>query len=356
MKFAFKVKFYHITIKKYHFGVFDFKIVDLQVKPCAMNYILQSFFLFFTPAMICSLPVLSQTSTPTMISSELLYDARAQLGEGALWNHNTQTFWWVDIEGKLFQIFDPATGENQSWNVGQRIGTVVPDQQGNAIVALQDGIYRLILADGTLQLLAKASHDPERFRFNDGKCDPAGRLWVGSMPMDGSQETAGLYRMDLDYTLTRVLDGVTISNGIVWTADHSTMYYIDTPTMEVREYSFDKETGDIEFRRVAVTVPREMGFPDGMSIDEEDKLWIGHWAGNGIYRWDPLTGELLAKVEVAAKNVTACDFGGQNMDQLFITTASVGMSEEEREQLPHAGGVFWANPGVKGAKSFFFGR
>ena len=306
--------------------------------------------------MIFCLPVFSQTTSTKMISSELLYDARAQLGEGSLWNHKTQTFWWVDIEGRKFHIFDPATGENHTWDVGQRIGTVVPDQQGNAIVALQDGIYRLRLADGSLELLAQALHDPQRFRFNDGKCDPAGRFWVGSMPMDGSQETAGLYRMDHDYTLTRVLDGVTISNGIVWTADHSTMYYIDTPTMEVREYAFDKKTSEIEFRRVAVTVPQGMGFPDGMSIDKEDKIWIGHWGGSAVYRWDPVTGELLAKVKVAAKNVTSCDFGGEHMDQLFITTASVGMSEEEREQLPHAGGLFIANPGVKGAKSFFFGR
>jgi len=291
-----------------------------------------------------------------MIKSELLLNSRSQLGEGALWNHKTRTFWWVDIEGALFHIYNPATGENDTWDVGQRIGTVVPDQQGNAIVALQDGIYRLRLADGSLDLLAKAHHDPQKFRFNDGKCDPAGRLWVGSIPMDGSRETAGLYRMDHDCTLIRVLDGVSISNGIVWTADHSIMYHIDTPTMEVRAYAFDKKTGEIEFRRVAITVPPGMGFPDGMSIDKEDKIWIAHWAGSAVYRWDPLAGRLLAKVEVAAKNVTSCDFGGENMDQLFITTASVGMSEEERGYMPHAGGLFIAKPGTTGVKSFFFGK
>ena len=305
--------------------------------------------------MFVMLPVAISQET-VMIQSKLLLDSRSQLGEGALWNHKTQTFWWVDIEGMLFNIYDPATSENRSWDMGQRIGTVVPDQQGNAIVALQNGIYRLKLTDGSLELLAKAPYDLARFRFNDGKCDPAGRLWVGSMPMDGSQETAALYRMDHDYTLTRMIEGVTISNGIVWTADHSTMYYIDTPTMEVREYAFDVETGEIEFRRVAVTVPQGMGFPDGMTIDEEDKIWIGHWAGSAVYRWDPFTGQLLAKVEVAAKNVTSCDFGGENLGQLFITTASVGMSDEERKQLPHAGGLFITNPEVKGVKSFFFGR
>jgi sugar lactone lactonase YvrE len=307
--------------------------------------------------LIIKLNVMAELKTDVPVtSSELLYDGKARLGEGAFWNHETNTFWWVDIEGETFHIYDHETETSKSYPVQQRIGTVVPDKDGNAIVALQDGIYRLFLHDGSLTLLAKADHDPERFRFNDGKCDPAGRLWVGSMPMDGSRETAKLYRFDHDYTLKPMLDGVTISNGIVWTADKTKMYYIDTPTQQVREFRYNNSTGEIEFSRVAVEVPRELGHPDGMSIDENDRLWIGHWAGHAVYCWDPLTGQLIAKVEVAAKNVTACDFGGKNLDKLFITTASVGMSEEEREQLPKSGGMFIAFPGVKGAKSHFFGK
>ena len=291
-----------------------------------------------------------------VIESQLLIDSKAQLGEGAIWNHKTNTFWWIDIEGGHFHIYNPATEKNITYPVHQRIGTVVPDSEGNAIVALQDGIYRLFLEDGSLELLAQADYDTEKFRFNDGKCDPAGRLWVGSMPLDGSRETAALYRFDKDYTLTRMWEGVTISNGIVWSADKTKMYYIDTPTMQVKEFAYDLQTGTIEFTRIAVEIPDGMGYPDGMSIDENDRLWIGHWAGHAVYCWDPHSGDLIARVEVAAKNVTSCDFGGENLDKLFITSASVGMSEEEREKLPHSGGVFMADPGVTGARSYFFGE
>jgi sugar lactone lactonase YvrE len=296
------------------------------------------------------------TQNIPVIDSQLLFDGQASLGEGALWNHETQTFWWVDIEGGLFHIYNPQSKENTTYPVHQRIGTVVPDVNGNAIVALQDGIYRLFLADGKLELLAKADYDPTKFRFNDGKCDPAGRLWVGTMALDGSRETAALYRFDTDYKLTRVLEGVTISNGIVWSADKTKMYYIDTPTQQVKEFHYNLETGEISFSRIAVEIQRELGHPDGMTIDENDRLWIGHWAGYAVYCWDPYTGDLISKIDVAAKNITSCDFGGQNLNQLFITSASVGMSAPEKEQLPHSGGLFIATPGVRGTKSFFFGK
>lgn len=291
-----------------------------------------------------------------IIESKLLLDVSARLGEGAFWNHQTNTFWWVDIEGKSFNIYDPATQENTSYPVPHRIGTVVPDQGGNAIVALQDGIYRLILKDGTLELLARPDYDTSRFRFNDGKCDPAGRLWVGTMPTDNTKETAALYRLNHDFTLTRVLEGISISNGIVWTADKKTMYYIDTPTQQVKEYKYNHRTGEIKFTRVAVQIQRELGSPDGMSIDQDGNLWVAHWGGRAVYCWNPRTGDLISKIEVAAKNVTSCAFVGPNLDEMFITSASIGMSDAEKEELPNAGGLFRANPGVKGVRSFFFGK
>lgn len=306
-----------------------------------------------------SLIIISMSSskeTFPVIPSELLYDSQSSLGEGAFWNHQTQTFWWVDILGKQLHIYDPATENNTSYTMPQLIGTVVPDQDGNAIVALQDGIYRFYFQDESLELLAKADHDPNKFRFNDGKCDPAGRLWVGSISMDGSKETAALYRMDTDYTLKRVWEGITISNGIVWSADNTRMYYIDTPTQQVKEFNYDNETGDITFSRVAVEIQHELGSPDGMAIDENNNLWIGHWGGLAVYCWDPVSGDLITKVDVAAKNVTSCAFSGENLDQLIITTASVGMSDEEKNNLTDSGGLFLAIPGVKGVLSPFFGK
>ncbi len=289
-----------------------------------------------------------------VIESQLLLDAQAKLGEGAFWNHRTNTLWWVDIEGKNFHIYDPVTQSNKTYTLAQRIGTVVPDQDGNAIVALQDGIYRLFLHDGSVELLAKADYDPQKFRFNDGKCDPSGRLWVGTMALDGTKETAALYRLDKDLTLTRVLEGMTISNGIVWSADRSKMYYIDTPTQQVKEYAYNDESGEVEFTRVAIQIQPELGHPDGMTIDEHDRLWIGHWAGGAVYCWDPISGDLISKVDVDAKNITSCHFGGEDLKQLYITTASVGLSPEEKETFPLSGALFIALPGVKGTHSFYF--
>jgi sugar lactone lactonase YvrE len=291
-----------------------------------------------------------------ILKSEMLLNLNSKLGEGALWNHQTNTFWWVDIESGLFHIYDPASKKNTTWPVHQRIGTVVPDKGGNAIVALQDGIYRLQLNNGSLELLAQAPYDPVKFRFNDGKCDPMGRLWVGTMALDGSRETAALYRMNHDYNLVKVLDGITISNGIVWSADGRTMYYIDTPTQQIKEFAFDPSTGNIRFTRVAVQIQRELGSPDGMAIDEKGNLWVGHWGGNAVYCWDPRSGDLITKVDVEAKNVTACAFTGPELDQLIITTASIGMSEEERKQLPLSGSLFKALPGIKGSRIHFFGK
>jgi sugar lactone lactonase YvrE len=314
---------------------------------------------FFTLMLLSLFLISNKMANPTVnipvIQSEILIDLNSQLAEGALWNHQTQTLWWVDIENGIFHIFNPETGKNTSYRVKQRIGTVVPDQNGHAIVALQDGIYRLLLKDGSLELLARADYDPEKFRFNDGKCDPAGRFWVGTMALDGSKETAALYRMDHDYRLTKVLEGITTSNGIVWTADKKKMYYIDTPTQQVREFDYDLYSGNIRFMRVAVQIPTSLGSPDGMSIDENGNLWIAHWGGRGIYCWNPHSGELITKVEVDAKNVTSCAFGGPLLNQLFITTAMIGLSEEDKKAYSESGSLFVAMPEVKGTESWFFG-
>ena len=151
-----------------------------------------------------------------------------------------------------------------------------------------------------------------------------------------------------------MIDSVTISNGIVWTKDAATMYYIDTPSAEIKAFDYDKNTSTISNERTAVKVPVTMGFPDGMAIDEEDMLWVGLWNGNSVVRFDPNTGKIISKIEVPAHNVTACAFGGPNLDKLYITTASVDMTKEENAKYPMAGSVFIADPGVRGVKSDFF--
>lgn len=286
--------------------------------------------------------------------AELAYEIPALLGEGAIWNHKSGELYWVDIEGKKLHIYRPQSHTLRTLDTPSRIGTVVPIDEKEAIIALEDGIYRINIHTGTTTLFSGVESKVTENRFNDGKCDPAGRLWVGSMHLEKSAPNARLYMIGTDGKAEAKVEGVTISNGIVWSSDNKTMYYIDTPTAKIRAYDFDPDSGAISNERVAVQVPDSLGFPDGMAIDAEDKLWVGMWNGNAVARFDPATGKLLSKIAVPAHNVTSCAFGGKDLDTLYITTASVEMTEEERLKFPKAGSVFMAVPGVKGVPSPFF--
>jgi sugar lactone lactonase YvrE len=286
------------------------------------------------------------------MDASLLLDQKALLGEGPIWNHETQQLYWVDIEKRQLHLYTPTTGEDTYFNTGQRVGTVVPIENGGALVALQNGIHSMDLSDGSLQLIVNPLD--EEVRFNDGKCDPLGRFWVGSMHLQAKDYAAALYMLDSQQQLQQKIDSVTISNGIIWSLDNQTMYYIDTPTRQVKAYDYDIESGSISNPRTVITVPEERGAPDGMTIDEEGMLWIAHWGGSIVGRYNPANGELMRQINVPAPNVTACAFGGESLDKLYITTASIGMSDEQKQQYPEAGGLFVCEPGVRGVPADFY--
>lgn len=277
-----------------------------------------------------------------------------ELGEGAFWNYKTQELYWVDILGKKFYIYNPSTKLNTSFIMPSRIGTVVPQTDSTAVVALEDGIYIQHTKNGSLTKLSNVEGNITENRFNDGKCDPNGNLWVGSMHLAEKESKAKLYKITPNGTATTMLENITISNGIVWTKDAKTMYYIDTPTAKIRAFNFDVETSTISNERVAVEVSSSLGFPDGMAIDENDNLWVGMWNGNAVVCFNPKTGEVINRIEVPAHNVTSCAFGGPNLDILYITTATVDMTDQEKIDFPLAGSVFKVIPGVKGVPSSFF--
>ena len=290
------------------------------------------------------------------MKATLLLDAQALLGEGAWWYTGTQQLFWVDIEGKKLHLFRPSDGSTRAVGVGERIGTVVLTDANRAIVALQTGIFELDLTNESLTLIANPLESMPDIRFNDGKCDPAGRLWVGSMHLSVKTGAGALYCLDTDGTVEQVRDNITISNGIVWSLDHKTMYYIDTPTYGVQAFDYDLSTGRISRPRTIISIPEEMGCPDGMTIDEEGMLWIAHWGGGSVVRWDPNTGKSLLKVEVPAPLVTSCAFGGDDLQTLYITTARTDLNEEQRATYPHSGGLFSIEPGVKGVAPYLFGQ
>ncbi len=280
---------------------------------------------------------------------------KSLLGEGSFWNYKTSELYWIDIEGKKLHIYKPETQKDLVFNLPSRVGTVVPTtKKDEALVALEDGIYRINTQTGALSLFSDVESKLTINRFNDGKCDPNGNLWVGSMNLKQDVASAHLYKIGSDGKATAMLDSITISNGIVWTKDHKTMYYTDTPTGKIMAYDYNPETATISNARIAVKVPESLGFPDGMCIDENDKLWVALWNGNAVGNFDPVSGKLIRKIEVPAHNITSCSFGGKDLNILYITTASIDMTQEEKERFPEAGSVFKVIPGVKGVKNSIF--
>ena len=276
----------------------------------------------------------------------------SQWGEGPIWWGNS--LFYVDIAGNKLLRLKPETGEESIWDVGERIGTIVPSKNDDEVIYAGDtGYVRFNLKTGSKTALA----DPEasmrgKNRFNDGKCDPAGRFWAGTISMVKDTGSANLYCLDTDGSLSLKVSGVTNSNGICWNADATKMFYIDTPTQNVRAYDYDLESGAISNARVVVdTVAHGYNSsPDGMTIDADGMLWVAFCHGGCVVRFDPRTNKELQRVDLPCIETTACAFGGENLDRLFVTT---GIKADLNE--PDAGKIFVIDGlGIKGVPAFAF--
>ena len=278
------------------------------------------------------------------MKAEVFLKNVAMLGEGPLWDDRRGVLFFVDIEGKKLHCVT-MDGADSSWDMPSRIGTVGLTQSGRLVVALEDGLYLFDPDSAALELFAALEADRPEVRGNDGKPDPAGFMWQGTMPMT-PDKVGGLYRVRPDGTAECVIDGLKCANGMGWSPDHKTMYFIDTPSRAVWAFDYDETTGGISNRRVVVDYAQaapEEGGPDGMTVDAEGKLWVAQWGGCQVARYDEITGEKLMKVEVPAPCTSCPTFGGEHLDKLFITTAAFG-----KEKFPLAGSVFVADVGVRG--------
>lgn len=276
----------------------------------------------------------------------------ATLGEGPIWDERASLVYWLDIlSGRIFS-YDPATGAEGQTDVGQMVG-VIGLREGEGFVAgLHHGFYFVDANTGATTPIVDPQEPGAETRFNDGAVDPAGRFWAGTLSLKDEAEACHLYCLKSDGSVETVLDKVTISNGIVWSSDHKSMYYIDTPTGRVDVFDYDEDTGAITGRRTAVEIPEGAGHPDGMTIDAEDKIWVAHWDGWRVTRWDPREGRLLATVELPVARPTSCAFGGPDLGTLFISTARMGLSDEELREQPDAGRLFALKPGSAGLPPF----
>lgn len=277
----------------------------------------------------------------------------SRLGEGPVWFDGR--LWWVDVEAGRLRSVDADGEDLRDHDLGRRLGASAPTSDGRFVVALEDGIGFFDPADGTVEIVVSPEGAELRNRFNDGKCDLRGRFVAGTLNRQGGADLAALYSFSPDGGIEKILDPVSLSNGLAWTHDGGTLFYIDTPTREVAAFDYDLETGQMTARRVVVEVPEAMGFPDGMEIDVEGNLWVAHWGGGAVRCWSPITGECLAEVPVRCACPTSCAFGGADLATLFITSASSEFSGEESDVGSPAGSVFACRPGVAGYPVRTFG-
>jgi sugar lactone lactonase YvrE len=259
-------------------------------------------------------------------------------GEGPVWSESWGGLRWVDmLAGDVLSL--AADGTIDRRHVGNVAAALRPRRQGGAVIAVERG-FALEDADGVIRYLGELWTDTH-VRMNEGGCDPDGRFYCGSMAYDQRPGAGALYRLDPDDSVHVVLENVTISNGLEWSPDGSLAYYNDTPTQRVDVFDYDGESG-LTGRRPFAEIPAEAGGPDGLTVDEEGGVWVALYGGGAVRRYNP-EGVLDEVIEVPAEQVTACTFGGSNLDQLFITTSREGLGGGED---PLAGSVFRSAVGV----------
>lgn len=278
---------------------------------------------------------------------ELLSDVRAQLGEGPAWHAREQTLYWVDVLGKRLYA-----GTDMLLELDDFLGCLAPCKTGGLILGLGTLLVELDPATGELSPQV-ALREPADNRINDGKCDPVGRFLVGTMDRYERQANGSLYSLE-GQTVKKLLSGTRISNGMTWSPDHKTLYYIDTPTHAVQAFDYDLASGEIGNGHMAIRVPEALGWPDGMTSDTNGNLWIAMWGGAQVTHWDAATGQLLERIPVPALHTSSCIFGGADMNELYITSARSGMSPRELAEFPLSGGLFRVSTRVTGMPTYEF--
>jgi len=281
-----------------------------------------------------------------MLVIEPVGTIRSQWGEGPIWWCGALYF--VDIEGHRVHRYDPADGSEKSWDVGQRVGTVVPRASGGLVIAGDRGLFFLDEETGQLTPIADPESDKPDNRFNDGKCSPDGRFFAGTISLTKKTGDARLYRLDPDLTIREAFGPVTNSNGIAWSEDGRTVFYIDTPRKEV--LAFDYDAGQLRNPRSVISTAHLESSPDGMVIDAEGDLWIAFCHGACVVCFDPVSGHERRRIELPSLETTACAFGGPDLADLYVTT---GIHKSVVEE--HAGRLFVIRGlGIKGLPAHAF--
>jgi L-arabinonolactonase len=295
-----------------------------------------------------------QTMKPGTPDIQCVNDVRARLGEGTCWDHRAQCLWWLDIYSKVIHRYQPSTGISSTFDAPSEPGCVAVRERGGLIVAMKDGFYFFDPAENVFTPILDAEAHIAQTRMNDGKTDRQGRFWSGTVSESSPpQSVASLYRLDSDLSCHKVVEGVTCSNGLAWNPDSRTMYFADSATPYVWAWDFDPERGEVENRRVFVDLSPFEGVCDGATVDAEGCYWLTMPFKGKVQRYDP-AGKLMQTIALPADVPTCCEFGGKDLNILFVTTATLGRVATELKEFPMAGSLFALDVGVSGLPARHF--
>lgn len=285
------------------------------------------------------------------------WPASAGLGESPCWDPVAQCLWWIDIYGCEIHRFDPAGNAGQHWRTPQRPGSLAVDARGGLVLAMGDGFHHFDPATGAFQPRAMAEPDMPETRMNDGRTDRQGRFWCGSMfEVEGAPPRAAgaLYRFDADRGCHKVVDGIGCSNGLAWSPDGRTMYHTDSHMPRIWAWDYDPATGDIAGRRVFVDLSAIGAVADGATVDAEGCYWVALPFSSQVHCYDP-AGRLVRALPTPVDVPTCCEFGGPDLDILYVTTATLGRPSDQLAGQPWAGSLLAIDVGAKGLAAAPFG-
>lgn len=284
---------------------------------------------------------------------EVAFKSEAIMGEAPIWHPLRQTLFWLDVHGKRLFEYQPDQKHCRTWDFPRKISTVVPESQNTVVLAQENQLVRLDVASGVRETLAVIDDAGGKLRFNDGKCDPLGKFWVGTLRAKDSPVMGALYAFAPDGQKATKLESVQNSNGLGWSPDRKWFYHIDSPTKRVARYRYDADSGAITYDGVAVQTAA-YGIPDGLAVDVAGNIWVAI-TDKGVHCWNPHTGELVSRIVLPSCHITACGFGGANLDELYITTARFRVSTNSLNEFPLTGSLFKVKPGVPGVRPNLFG-